>query len=394
MFKKIIILISLSLSIAFAVPSQKELINAVKANPALLDTPQAKAEMSKNGITKNDILSKINAMDSNTTKKEKFVKTKNSIDLNKTNDSNLPNIKQSSILNPLRYQENRELLNKVNKNKAIKTKRKLQRYGLSFFRNKNSLDNNSIPVPSYYILSPGDTVSIWTYGAKNENFNLTIDNNGNINIPKVGPLHVAGKRFGEIETYIQDKINTAHNSTNAIVNISTYSTIQVNLVGDVVAPGVYNINALSTVKNLLIASHGVKPTGTLRDIVIKRDGKILDSIDFYKLLQNGDESVGVILRANDTIFVPKAQKIVSIYGEVHEPAQFELKPNETLQDLIKYASGIKSSASKYGLLVQRYIKNETIKTIEVDYADVKKFKLLNNDKVYVYAIDIYFVIVE
>jgi len=387
MFKKIIFLLSLGVSIAFALPSQEELINAVKANPALLDTPQAQAKMAERGISKDAVLKKINQTDSKIEKKQ-IDNNINNVDVSENiNPKTTKKPIANSSLNPLLYQENKELLKETRKNQSIKVEENLTRYGLNFFRNKNSLDNNSIPVPSYYVLSPGDTVSIWIYGAKNENFNLTIDNKGNINIPKFGPLHVAGKKFGEIERYIQEKIKTAHSNTNAIVDISTYSTIQVNLVGDVVAPGVYNINALSTVKNLLIASQGVKPTGTLRDIIIKRNGKIIDSIDFYKLLQNGDESIGVILRANDTIFVPKARKIVSIYGEINEPAQFELKSNETLLDLIRYASGIKSSASKYGLLVNRYIENEKMKTIEVDYKDIKNFKLLNNDKVYVYAID-------
>ncbi|VAY86334.1 Capsule polysaccharide export protein [hydrothermal vent metagenome] len=390
MLKKIVLLLSLIISVAFALPSQGEAIKAIKANPALLDSPQAKAYMSKEGITKEAVLSKINASDTDAKIKKTEEKSKNNINTNTSvnlNTNTSVNSNNSYSINPIAYQENKELLKNIRKKQAFKGTKKLQRYGLNFFRNKNSLDSNSIPVPSYYVLSPGDTVSIWIYGAKNENFNLEIDNKGNINIPKFGPLHVAGKKFSEIENYIQEKIKASHSNTNAIVNISTLSTIQVNLVGDVVAPGVFNINALSTVKNLLIASNGVKSTGSLRDIIVKRDGEIIDSIDFYKLLQNGDESIGVILRAGDTIFVPKAKKIVSISGEVNEPAKFELKSNETLQDLIKYSSGIKSSASKYGFLVNRYVQNETIKTIEVDYKDIKKFKLLNNDKVYVYAID-------
>ena len=104
-------------------------------------------------------------------------------------------------------------------------------------------------------------------------------------------------------------------------------------------------------------------------------------------MQNGDDSLSIILRSNDTIFVPKANKIVSIDGEVNNPAKFELKSNETLATLLKYAGGIKANASKYGFIVNRYLKNEKMKTIEVDYNKIKNFKLLNADKVYVYNID-------
>ena len=394
MFIRIVLFLSLSLSIAFSQPSQAEVISAVKSNPALLDTPQAKAQMQKMGISKSDVLTKLNSTNTKSNIKKENVKADNNI--NSTEE--IPVIKEKSLneikkeqsnlyINPLEYKDNSKILNDLQKKQSIRKTKQLNRYGLSFFKNKNSINNNTIPVPSYYVLSPGDTVSIWIYGVKNDNYNLKIDNRGNINIPRFGPLHVAGQTFGEIEQYIQKRIKTTHSNTDAMVNISTYSTVQVNLVGDVVAPGVYNINALSTVKNLLIASHGVKKTGSLRDIMIKRDGKIVDSIDFYKLLQNGDESIGVILRSNDTIFVPKADKIISIDGEINEPAKFELKANETLADLVKYASGIKSNASKYGFLINRYIKNQNMKTIEVDYKDIKKFRLLDGDRVYVYGID-------
>ncbi|MFK5881895.1 MAG: SLBB domain-containing protein [Sulfurospirillum sp.] len=391
MFKKSFLFITLFSSLVLAGVSQTQVINAVKANPALLNTPQAKAEMAKRGISKSEVLSKINNTTTVNKNNTDANHAKNKVDLKDNSSQNkvVPKklFNSSASINPLKYKENYTLLKEIKSKQSIKKRKNLTRYGLNFFRNKNTLSTDSLPVPSYYVLGYGDGVSIWVYGTKNENFTLKIDNNGNINLPKYGPLHVVGKQFGEIEGYIKEKLKNFYSNSDVIVNISSYSTIQVNLVGDVVAPGVYNVNALSTVKNLLIASHGVKDTGSLRNIIIKRDGKILDSIDFYRLLQNGDESLGIILRSNDTIFVPKANKIVSIDGEVNNPAKFELKSSETLANLVKYAGGIKASASRYGFIINRYLQNKKMKTIEVDYNKIRNFRLLNNDRVYVYKID-------
>ena len=176
-------------------------------------------------------------------------------------------------------------------------------------------------------------------------------------------------------------------NTQVTVDISEYSTIQVNLVGDVKAPGVYNVASLSTVKDLLILANGIKSTGTIRDVVIKRDHKILAIIDFYKLLKDADESLNIILRAGDIIFVPKVNKLVSIYGQVNTPAIYELKNKENLQTLLNFAGGLKYNASKYGFLVKRFVNNNKTKTFEVDLSQANKFNLKNGDSVFVYPID-------
>ncbi len=396
MLKKFIVLVSLFITFLFAQLSQSQIISAIKSNPALLDTPKAKAELKKRGISKDEILSKLetkNIQSNNISSKDKKIKNSiytmetNSTINNKAivNDNNNSN-SNSVFVNPLAYIPNSAFLKKLSKKQSFVKPKNLTRYGISFFKNRNNIDISSLPVPEYYILSPNDTVNIWIYGTRNDNLNLTIDNNGNINIPKYGPLHIAGLTFKEAKRYIKQKLKKVYENTEITVNITNYSTIQVNLVGDVMAPGVYNINSLSTIKNLLITAHGIKPTGSLRDVILKRDGKVIATVDFYKLLQNGDEGFNVLLRQNDTVFIPKANKIVSIYGDVNNPAKFELKKGERLDTLIRYAGGIKASASKYGFLIKRYQKHKTTKTIEVDLSNAKNFKLLDGDEVYVYKI--------
>jgi len=391
MFKKFILLVILCFSFALADVSQSAIISAVKANTTLLNTPAAQAEMAKRGVSKSDILSKIAPKDTSMINKITVDKTTNDLSTKKQGaDVSIEKraYNQGSVfINPLQYQQNNTILQEVKIKQSIRHSEKLTRYGINFFKNRNQKDTASLPVPSYYVLSYKDVISIWIYGAKNDNFSLKINNDGNINIPKYGPMHIAGMKFSEAQNFIKEKLKNVYQNTSIIVNIANYSTIQVNLVGDVVAPGVYKINSLSTIKNLLIAAHGIKATGSLRDVILKRNGKILATVDFYKLLQNGDDGMNILLQPNDTIFIPKASKIVSIDGQVNNPAKFELKPNETLKNLLQYAGGIKSNASKFGFIVERYIGHEKRKIIEVDLKDSKNFKLLNDDEIYVYNID-------
>lgn len=391
MFKRLILITSLCFSFAFAQISQAQAISAIKANPSLLNTPQAQAEMSNIGISKSEVLSKLRAKDIGSKTKVTAKKANNKITLSEkvvdVKNTKKAYNKNPVYINPFQYKQNSILLQELKAEQSIKHRANLKRFGISFFKNRNNLNTSSLPTPSYYVLSYGDIISIWIYGAKNDNFLLKIDNNGDINIPKYGPLHIAGLQFGEAKNYIKKRLKKVYENANIAVNIANYSTIQVNLVGDVVAPGVYNVNALSSVKNLLILAHGVKANGSLRNVLIKRDGKLLASIDFYKLLLNGDEGMNIILRSNDTVLVPKAKKIVSIDGQVNDPAKFELNSSDTLANLIKYAGGIKANASRYGLIVERYANHKILKTISVDLKNVKRFKLLNDDKVYVYSID-------
>ena len=391
MFKKVIVLVSLCFSFAFAEVSQSVIVSEVKANPALLDSPAAQAEMAKRGVSKSDVLSKVASANSSVKNKHTQKEVKNDVELQqKKAEANIKKraYNQNSVfVNPLKYKQNEAILREIKIKQSVRDSKKLGRYGINFFKNRNKNDFAALPVPDYYVLSYKDVISIWIYGAKNKNFSLEINNNGNIDIPNYGPMHIVGMKFGEAKKFIKEKLKNLYLNSNVVVNISNYSTIQVNLVGDVVAPGVYNINSLSSIKELLIVAHGVNPTGTLRDVILKRNGKILASVDFYKLLQNGDDGMQIVLQPNDTVLVPKAKKIVSIDGEVNKPAKFELKPNETLKNLLQYAGGIKSNASKFGFIVQRYIHHEKVKTIEVDLKNSKNFKLLNGDRIYVYNID-------
>ena len=393
--KKIFVLLFVFVSCLFAQPTQSEIISAVKSNPALLDTPQAQAQMLKRGISKKQVLLKINNTTAPSKPNSKDIKqtVKNNIVTKKENkkvegkQTKVYNINRfSNKLNPLVYNNNSKLLAQIKSKQSIVQYSKLKRFGIAFFKNKNTISNNII-VPDFYILNPNDTVSIWIYGAKNDNFELKINNQGKINIPKIGPISIGGLKFKDAKKAIKSKLQPSFKNSEIIVNISKLSTMQVTLTGFVKAPGVYNVSSLSTIKDLLIASNGVKANGSLRNIIIKRDGKRYKTIDFYKLITIGDDSLNILLKANDVVYVPKALNLVKLDGDVNNKAIYELKNNETLASLLRYAGGLKTSASKFNIKIQRYIEHKKIKIFNFDYDNAEQWKLKDSDSVYVYDID-------
>ncbi len=396
MLKKIFILFSILASVAFAGISTQSISNALQSNPSLLNSPQIQAAMRAEGLSKTEILQKINNSNVDTRETNSSnTNLKNNIDMSYigNNGTKVSHAENNNSLdnniqeNPLLYKENLTILNDIKTKQNIVEKSKLKRFSQSFFANKNTLNISSMPVPDYYIINKGDTVSIWIYGGVNKNINALVDNYGNINIENFGPINVAGLQFKKARKIITSELSHAFGGANVAVNISSYSTIQVILTGSVKAPGIYNIPSLSTVKDLLVVSNGIKQNGSVRDIVIKRAGKTLKHIDLYGLLTGKKENTPTILRNGDTVFVPKATKIAGIDGAVYTKALFELKKGETLYDLISYAGGLKANASKYGIKLKRYSNNKNIISKTVDYKNSRQQIIKNGDNVYVYTID-------
>ncbi|HIC12073.1 MAG TPA: hypothetical protein EYO75_01605, partial [Sulfurimonas sp.] len=156
---------------------------------------------------------------------------------------------------------------------------------------------------------------------------------------------------------------------------------------DVKFPGLYNLSSFSTVKDLLIVARGVKKSASVREIIVKRNSKVIAKLDFYDLLFIGKNFATVLLKHGDIVVIQKAKKLVSIDGYVNNAALFELKSNETLFNLIAYAGGMKPNASKAEIKVDRYSNNEQLKTFKVKYKDSKKFQMKDGDRVYIYPLD-------
>ena len=251
-------------------------LEVIKANPSLINTPQAQAEMKKRGIGQARVLEKTLVNDTKSVKENRSDEVKNRIveTTQKKDDQKYASGTTFSLYtNPLEYRSNVETLRSIKSKQNRIEKKSLNRFSQTFFRNRNSLDSALLQVPDYYIVNKKDVVSIWIYGSMNRNFNLKVDNKGNLNVDTLGPIKVAGLEFKEVEKILVSQLSHAFSGAKISVNISSYSTIQVTLTGYVQNPGIYNVASLSTIKDLLIVSGGIKFNGSIRDITIKRDSK-------------------------------------------------------------------------------------------------------------------------
>lgn len=214
-----------------------------------------------------------------------------------------------------------------------------------------------IPVPADYVIGANDTVIIQLFGAVNETYTLVVTRDGVIDIPKVGPIVVAGLTFEELKKNIGQRAAKQMIGVSSHVTLGPLRTILVFVMGDVVRPGSYTVSSLSTLTNALFASGGVTAVGSLREIQLKRHGKLITTLDFYDLLLKGDTSRDVRLHGGDVIFVPPIGRTAGVSGEVRRPAIYELREEQTVKELLILAGGMTPSAYSKGAQLERVAKS-------------------------------------
>lgn len=375
----------------YAQPSLAQVQKALANNPALLDTPQAKAMMKEKGITKADVQAK------SAKNKKLEIKTIESTDLNNTltvtddvtNNNKKKNLEavDSERLNPFKYKTNKELLKNIRQKQQRSEGKKLGRYSAAFYANKNLIDSSSLVTPDNYTIAAGDILELYIYGDRDDKQELTVQNDGTVQLEYIGPVHIGGMSYKDAKEHIISQLKHHFKTSSFKLIISKYSSIQATLIGDVKNPGIYNLSSFSTVKDLLIVSRGVRKSASVRDIIVKRKGKVIADIDFYDLLFNGKTIGNTLLKHGDIVIVKQAKKLVSIDGYINNSAIFELKESENLDKLLVYAGGLKPNASKTEIKVNRFDNNAKRKTFKVTYQDSKRFKLKDGDSVYVYPLD-------
>jgi len=202
-----------------------------------------------------------------------------------------------------------------------------------------------IPVPPNYQIGPGDNIIVQLFGKRNVEYKLVVTRDGNILVPEYGPVKLAGLTFDEAEQLLTRGFESRAIGVKAVVTMGQLRTIQIRLAGDVVQPGVYTIGGLSTMIDALLATGGVRPTGSLRNIELIRGGKSIAKLDFYNLLLRGRLDQDFFLAHNDTIFVPPLGPIVYVGGEVQRPAIYELSGEQTVGQVIAMSGGLLPTAS-------------------------------------------------
>ena len=201
-----------------------------------------------------------------------------------------------------------------------------------------------IPVPTDYVVGPGDTIRVLLFGTENQEVELTITRDGDLPLPEVGPVSVAGMRFVDLREELQKRIAERFIGVRASITLGNLRSIRVFVLGDAERPGSYTVSGLSTMTNALFASGGIKEIGSLRDIQLKRDGKIVSRLDLYDLLIRGDTRGDARLQPGDVIFVPPIGRTAGIAGEVRRPAIYELRNEQKIADLLGLSGGLLPSA--------------------------------------------------
>ena len=225
-----------------------------------------------------------------------------------------------------------------------------------------------IPVPADYVVGPGDRLEVQLVGNTKARYSLTVNRDGNISFPELGPIAVSGMRFEAARARIQERVSEQMIGTQASVSMSDLRTIRVFVVGEVEQPGSYTVGGLAAISNALLASGGVKPIGSLRDIQLKRNGRLLTRLDLYDLLLNGDASNDARLQTGDVIFIPPVGVTVGISGEVRRPAIYELKGESTAGELVRLAGGLTPDADPALTRLERVDGRRERVMVDVDLA--------------------------
>ncbi|SOB74536.1 protein involved in polysaccharide export, contains SLBB domain of the beta-grasp fold [Marinobacter sp. LV10R510-11A] len=222
----------------------------------------------------------------------------------------------------------------------------LQPFGYDLFEGKPSTfaPVTEVPVPMNYTLGPGDQIRIQLWGNENRQFALTVSRNGTIDMPERGPITVAGLSFQQARDKISKLVAEQYIGVKAAVSLGELRSMRVFVLGETRTPGSYSVSSLSTITNALYVSGGIRHTGSLRNIQLKRNGKVVHTLDLYDLLLKGDTSGDARLQAGDAIFIPAVGPRVGIDGEVYRPALYEIDGATSLQELVNLAGGMTAQA--------------------------------------------------
>ena len=252
---------------------------------------------------------------------------------------------------------------------------KYERFGEDLFNREVSTFavTDDALVPNDYRLGPGDEVRIMLYGKDNNEHLLEIDRNGEILLPRVGALVVAGLRFEDARAFIQQRVKNNLVGVEANISLGRMRAISVFMAGEVQVPGAYSVSALSTVSQVLFVSGGMTNIGTLRNIQVKRGGATIATFDTYDLLLRGDAGQDVRLQSGDVVFVPPYERLAIIEGEVKRPMAYELLGHETAAQLVFMAGGFTRDAYPAAAVLLRKSQGQNLAVVKnINLLDIEQ----------------------
>lgn len=245
---------------------------------------------------------------------------------------------------------------------------------------------DNIPVPLDYVVESGDELKVQLYGKTNQELRLKVDREGKVYFPEFGPLAVSGQSFAQIREQIRQLVEQKVLGVDVVVTMGNMRTMQVYIVGETTQPGAYNVNGLTTMTQALVASGGIKETGSLRNVQLKRKGETVATLDLYALLMNGETSSDVRLRAGDTIFIPTKSSTVAVDGQVLRPAIYELSGSTSLENVLSLSGGILPQAYLSKISVRRQTASGQEQfTLDITHSSGLNFMVKPGDEIEVAA---------
>ncbi|ELB1512014.1 SLBB domain-containing protein [Vibrio alginolyticus] len=259
----------------------------------------------------------------------------------------------------------------------------LKRFGLDLFAGSPSTfaPISDVPVPANYTVGAGDEIIVQLFGKENETHRLRVNRAGTINFPSLGPVNVAGMHFSDVRDSLTQRVKEQMIGVRSDISLGELRTMQVFVMGDAYKPGAYTVSALTTISQAIYYSGGFGESGALRDIQLKRDGKIIRKLDMYDLLLKGDASNDVRLLPDDVVLIGSVNDTVSIEGEINRPAIYEVKAGETYQQLIQMAGGFTANAHVEQLEIKRYAPHGAREALTLDFNKTqdRQSKVKNGD---------------
>lgn len=265
---------------------------------------------------------------------------------------------------------------------AERDKEKRKVFGRDIFNNKElSFEPNmNISTPQKYVLGAGDAVIIDVYGASQKTINSTVSPDGDITIEGFGPVKVAGLTVEQANARLKNQLGARYSSSKIRLTVGQTKTIMINVMGEVSTPGTYTLSAFATVFHALYMAGGVNDLGTLRNIKVYRQNKLVSVVDIYDYILNGKLTGNIRLTDNDVIVVGPYDCLVTVTGKVKRPMIYEMKKNESVGTLLKYAGGFTGDAYRKAVRLLRKTGRE-LSVYNVGEFDFNTFHIADGDSI-------------
>ena len=246
---------------------------------------------------------------------------------------------------------------------------------------------NELPLPSDYRLKVGDELKISIFGLKNHQSIDQISPMGELAIPNFGNYKIAGLSLDDAREELLSKIRVTYPGSELTLSLAQLQPKKVYVLGNVINPGSYGVNAFATAINALITGGGLQANSSLRNIKINSKNKLDQSLDLYSFLINGETQSDVVLEDGDVVLVGGLEKSVHIFGEIIRPAIYEIKDGEFLQDILSFALGFTEMADKRNITLQRKTEMGSLETLQVSEENFASFPLKTGDRIIINAVE-------